>query len=157
MFGDLDKYILAFLIGLVVTYLLTPVVRGMAIRFGVVDLPDARRPHKRPTARGGGVALVLGVHAACLVAVLFPWPQLAGTLNFVWWQKYALASLVLLVVGVVDDIRGMKPLIKLGGQVAAALIMWLSGTRFGLLLGYQLPAPFDCLLVVVWLVAIINA
>jgi len=150
MFGDLDKYILCFLVGLVVTYLLTPVV-------GVVDLPDARRPHTRPTARGGGVAVVLGVHAACLVAVLFPWPQLAGALNFVWWQKFALASLVLLVVGVVDDVRGMKPLIKLGGQVTAALIMWCSGTRFGQLLGHDLPAPVDCVLVVFWLVAIINA
>ena len=157
MFGDLDKYILVFLVGLIVTYLLTPVVRRLAIRFGVVDLPDARRPHKLPTARGGGVALVLGVHVACLAAILFPWPKLAGALNFVWWQKFALASLVLLVVGVVDDIRGMKPLIKLGGQVAAALIMWFSGTRFGQFLGHDLPAPVDCVLVVVWLVAIINA
>jgi UDP-N-acetylmuramyl pentapeptide phosphotransferase/UDP-N-acetylglucosamine-1-phosphate transferase len=157
MFGDLDKYIMVFLVGLVVTYLLTPVVRGLAIRCGVVDLPDARRPHKRPTARGGGVAVVIGVHAACLVAVLYPWPQLNGALNFVWWQKYALASLVLFVVGVVDDVRGMKPVIKLGGQVAAALIMWCSGTRFGQLLGHDLPAPVDCVMVVVWLVAIINA
>ena len=157
MFGDLDKYIMVFLVGLVVTYLLTPLVRSLAIRYGVVDLPDARRPHKRPTARGGGVAVVFGVHAACLVAVLFPWPQLNGALNFVWWQKFALASLVLFVVGVVDDVRGMKPVIKLGGQVAAALIMWCSGTRFGQLLGHDLPAPLDCVLVVVWLVAIINA
>jgi UDP-N-acetylmuramyl pentapeptide phosphotransferase/UDP-N-acetylglucosamine-1-phosphate transferase len=157
MFGDLDKYILVFLVGLVVTYLLTPVVRSLAIRAGVVDLPDARRPHKRPTARGGGVAVVLGVHAACLVAILFPWPHLAGALDFAWWQKFALASLVLLVVGVIDDVRGMKPLIKLGGQVAAALLMWFSGTRFGQLLGHDLPAPVDCVLVVVWLVAIINA
>src|SRR5882757_9868824 len=133
MFGDLDKYILVFLTGLTVTYLLTPVVRALAIRRGVVDQPDARRPHKRPTARGGGVAVVIGVHAACLVAVLFPWPQMVGALDFVWWQKFALASLVLLVVGVVDDIRGMKPVIKLGGQVLAALVMWFSGTRFGLL------------------------
>ena len=157
MFGDLDKYLAVFLVGLVVTYLLTPVVRGLAIRFGVVDLPDARRPHKRPTARGGGLAVVLGVHAACLMAVLFPWPSVAGALDFVWWQKFALASLVLLVVGVVDDIRGMKPLIKLGGQVGAALIIWFSGTRFGQLLGHDLPAPVDCALVVIWLVAIINA
>jgi len=157
MFGDLDKYIVVFLTGLVVTYLLTPVVRSMAIKFGVVDMPDARRPHKRLTARGGGVAVVLGVHAACLVAVLFPGPKLAGALDLMWWQKFALASLALLVVGVIDDVRGMRPLIKLGGQVAAALIMWFSGTRFGLLLGYNLPAPLDCALVVIWLVAIINA
>src|ERR1035441_7119718 len=107
MFGDWDKYVLVFLAGLSVTYLLTPLVRGMAIRFGVVDLPDARRPHKRPTARGGGVAVVIGVHAACLVALLFPWSNVAGTFNFDWWQKFALASLVLVIVGVVDDIRGM--------------------------------------------------
>ena len=157
MFGDLDKYIVVFLTGLVVTYLLTPVVRSIAIKFGVVDLPDARRPHKRLTARGGGVAVVLGVHAACLAAVLFPGPKLAGALDFMWWQKFALASLVLLVVGVIDDVRGMRPLIKLGGQIAAALIMWFSGTRFGLLLGYNLPASVDCALVVIWLVAIVNA
>jgi len=157
MFGDLDKYILIFLAGFVVTYLLTPLVRSLAIRFGVVDLPDARRPHKRPTARGGGVAVVLGVHASCLVAVLFPWPQIADALDFIWWEKFALASLVLLVVGVIDDIRSMKPLVKLGGQVTAALLMWFSGTHFGQLLGYDLPAPVDCILVVVWLVAIINA
>jgi len=157
MFGDLDKYIVVFLTGLVVTYLLTPVVRSIAINFGVVDLPDARRPHKRLTARGGGVAVVLGVHAACLAAVLFPGPKLAGALDFMWWQKFALASLVLLVVGVIDDVRGMRPLIKLGGQIAAALIMWFSGTRFGLLLGYNLPASVDCALVVIWLVAIVNA
>jgi UDP-N-acetylmuramyl pentapeptide phosphotransferase/UDP-N-acetylglucosamine-1-phosphate transferase len=157
MFGDFEKYVLVFLVGLLVTYLLTPVVRGLAVRYGVVDRPDERRPHKRTTARGGGVAVVLGVQAACLAAVLFPGSRLAGALDFAWWQRFALASLVLLVVGMVDDIRGMKPVIKLGGQVAAALIMWFSGTRFGLLLGYHLPAPVDCALVVIWLVAIINA
>jgi UDP-N-acetylmuramyl pentapeptide phosphotransferase/UDP-N-acetylglucosamine-1-phosphate transferase len=157
MFGDLDKYILVFLTGLVVTYLLTPVVRSLATRYGVVDKPDARRPHKRITARGGGIAVVIGVQAACLMAVAFPWPKLAGGLDWVWWQKYALASLILLVVGVIDDIRGMKALVKLSGQVLAALVMWFSGTRFGQLLGHDLPDPVDCILVVVWLVAIINA
>ena len=157
MFGDLDKYLLAFLVGLVVTYLLTPAVRSLAVRYGVVDLPNARRPHQRPTARGGGAAVVIGVHAAFLAVILIPWPQMNGALAFSWWERFALASLVLLLIGVVDDIRGMKPLIKLAGQVTAALIMWLTGTRFGLLLGHQIPAALDCILVVVWLVAIINA
>lgn len=157
MFGDLDKYLLAFLTGLVATYLLTPAVRAAAFRFGVIDLPNERRPHKRPTARGGGLALVLGVHAACLVAILFPWPVMAGALNVGWWEKFAAASLVLLVVGVIDDVRGMKPVIKLGGQVIAALVMWFTGTRFGQFLGHDLSPVLDCVLTVVWLVAIINA
>ena len=157
MFGEFDKYILVFLTGLLVTYLLTPVVRNFAHKYGVVDKPDERRPHKRITARGGGVAVVIGVHAACLMAVLFPWAQSGGALDFGWWQKYALASLVLLVVGVVDDVRGMRPTVKLSGQIAAALVMWFSGTHFGQFLGHDLPAPVDCALVGIWLVAIINA
>ena len=95
MFGEFDKYILVFLTGLLVTYLLTPVVRNFAHKYGVVDKPDERRPHKRITARGGGVAVVIGVHAACLMAVLFPWAQSGGALDFGWRQKYALAALVL--------------------------------------------------------------
>jgi UDP-GlcNAc:undecaprenyl-phosphate/decaprenyl-phosphate GlcNAc-1-phosphate transferase len=157
MFGDLGKYIAVFLTGLVVTYLLTPVVRAAACRFGVVDLPNARRPHKRPTARGGGLAVIIGVHAACLMALAFPWPKLAGGLDLHWWQQFSLASLVLLVVGLVDDIRGLKPLIKLCGQAAAAGLMCLSGTRFGSILGIQLPWFLDCALVIFWLVAVINA
>jgi UDP-GlcNAc:undecaprenyl-phosphate GlcNAc-1-phosphate transferase len=157
MFGHFDKYIAVFLTGLVVTYLLTPLVRSLAHRFGVVDLPSARRAHQHPTARGGGVAVVLGVHAACLMAVAFPWPELAGGLDFAWWKRFALSSLILFVVGLIDDVRGMKPVLKLAGQVAAAVVMALSGTRFGELLGYNLPPWLDCVLVVVWLVAIINA
>jgi UDP-GlcNAc:undecaprenyl-phosphate/decaprenyl-phosphate GlcNAc-1-phosphate transferase len=157
MFGDLDKYILVFLTGLVVTYLLTPAVRGLALRFGVVDLPNERRPHKRVTARGGGIAVVFGVQAACLMAIAFPWPKLAGGFDFAWWQRFALASLILLVIGVIDDVRGLKPWVKLSGQVMAALLMALTGTRFGQLLGYDLPFPVDCVLTVIWLVAIINA
>lgn len=157
MFGDLDKYIMVFLVGLLVTYLLTPAVRRLAIRLGMVDLPGARRPHQRPTARGGGLAVVLGVHAACLFAVLFPWPHLSNSLDFTWWRKFALASLILTVVGIIDDYRGLRPSVKLAGQITAALIMSFTGTRFGQLLGHDIPAPVDCVLVVIWLVAIINA
>ncbi|HTR40305.1 MAG TPA: hypothetical protein VMH87_01645 [Pseudomonadales bacterium] len=157
MFGDFDKYIMVFMTGLLVSYLLTPVVKSMAFRFGVVDLPNERRPHQRPTARGGGVGLFIAVQIACLLAVTFPWPKLAGEFNFTWWWHFAIASSILFVVGIIDDVRGMKPLIKLAGQALAALVISISGTKFGLFLGYALPAPVDHLLVVIWLVAIINA
>jgi len=157
MFGDFDKYIMVFLTGLLVSYLLTPVWKSMAFRFGIVDLPNERRPHQRPTARGGGVALFIAVQLACLLAVTFPWPKLAGEFGFAWWWHFAIASSILFVVGVIDDVRGMKPLIKLAGQALAALVVSLFGTKFGLFLGYNLPPAIDHLLVVIWLVAIINA
>ncbi len=157
MFDGLDKYLAVFLTGFVVTYLLTPAVRSLAVRFGVVDLPNERRPHKRPTARGGGLALVIGVHAACLMALFFPWPKFAGGLDFHWWRNFALSSLVLLVVGLVDDIRGMKPLVKLAGQALAAGLAFASGARFGELFGWPLPPVLDFALVELWLLATINA
>ena len=157
MFGDLDKYILVTLAGLLVSYFLTPLVKKFAFQFGVVDLPNARRPHQRPTARGGGIGVFIAVQAACLLAFALPWPRHENDLDFAWWLRFAAASLILFIVGIIDDVRGMKPLVKLGGQTLAAVLMALTGTRFGTIWGYDLPAPIDCLLVVIWLVAIINA
>jgi UDP-GlcNAc:undecaprenyl-phosphate GlcNAc-1-phosphate transferase len=157
VFGLLDKYIMVLLTGALVSYCLTPVVRGISARLGMVDLPNERRPHKKPTARGGGLAVVLGFHAACLVALVFPWPALAGGLGLQWWRNFVLASSILLVVGLVDDLRGLRPQIKLVGQVASAVLIWLSGARFGSLFGIPLPPLVDAFLVVIWLVAIINA
>ncbi len=157
MFGIFDKYISVFLTGFVVVYLLTPLVRSLARRYGVVDMPNARRPHKQPTARGGGLAIVIGVHASCLVALSFPWPDMAGGLNLHWWRHFVAASMVLLVVGVIDDVRGMRPLVKLAGQAGAALLMTYGGTQFGQFFGLQLPFWLDHILVVLWLLAVINA
>ncbi|MGO8698088.1 MAG: hypothetical protein ACLQVY_10260 [Limisphaerales bacterium] len=157
MFGRFDKYIAVFLTGFVVTYLLTPVVRSVAVRFGVVDWPNERRPHKHPTARGGGLAVVLGIYAACLVALSFPGPGRPGGFDLHWWKTFLPSSLTLLAVGLLDDIRGLGPWQKLGGQVVAGLWIAFSGTHFGALFGYQLPPILDASMVVVWIVAVINA
>lgn len=157
--SSIHSYIAVFLTGLVVSYLLTPGVRSLAQRYGVIDLPDERRPHRYPTARGGGIAVVVAVHAACLLAVALAWTELESGrgFDFAWWARFAGASLVLVVVGIVDDVRGMKPWHKLGGQTLAALLMWWGGLRFGALLGISLPPVLDGLLVVLWIVGIINA
>ncbi len=157
MFSNLHKYLAVFFTGFAVTYLLTPLVRALMLRWGVVDHPDARRPHKQATPRGGGIAVVLGVHAACLVALTLPWAQYVRELNFDWWRHFAGASLVIVVLGVIDDVRGLKPWIKLLGQAAAASLMFASGTRVGSLLGWELPWALDFALTLFWLVGAINA
>jgi UDP-GlcNAc:undecaprenyl-phosphate GlcNAc-1-phosphate transferase len=157
MFGNFDKYIAAFLTALVVTYLLTPLVRTWACRFGIVDLPNERRPHKHPTARGGGVAVIVGVYAACFLALAFPASTRPGGFDLHWWLSFIPPSLILLVIGLVDDIHGLGPWKKLAGQVVAALLVCLSGIHFGKLFGYELPPLLDAILVVLWIVAVINA
>jgi len=157
MFGEWAIYLVAFLTALTVTYLLTPLVRELAWRFGIMDLPNERRPHKHPTARGGGLAVVLGVTVACLMALIFPGARRPGGFDLHWWLGFAPAALVLLAVGLMDDVRGLKPWQKLLGQIIAAGLIWFSGTHFGKLFGITLPPALDGFLVVLWLVAVINA
>jgi len=157
MFGDLDKYIVVFLTGFFVTYFLTPLARKVALRLGIVDFPDDRRPHLKPTPRCGGIAVVIGAHAACLVALALPWARYARSLDIVWWQHFASASLVLLILGLMDDVRGVRPWLKLIGQALAATLIFDSGTRIGAVAGYELPWALSYALTVLWLVAIINA
>lgn len=153
MFGIFDKYIAVFLTSLVVTYLLTPLVRKLATRLGVVDKPDERRPHKRTTARGGGIAVVLGVYAASALAIACSWTQMPPS----WWFHFFGASSLLALIGIIDDVRGMRPLVKLAGQALAAFLMAQSGLRFGNVFGMELSPVLDCALVVFYVVAVINA
>ncbi len=137
----------------ITTYFLTPVVRSLAVRFGVVDLPNERRPHKHPTARGGGLAVFIGFYAACIFALV----RWTGEVDLDWWLKFVPGSLILVAVGLIDDVRGVRAWKKLLGQIAAALCISLSGTHFGNVFGYNLPPFLDGALVVIWIVAVINA
>ena len=155
--SDIQQYIIVMLTGLAVTLALTPLVGRLAIRVGAVDVPDARRPHKRPTPRGGGLALVIGVHAACLVALRLHWQSADAQLDTSWWIQFFLASLILLIIGIVDDVHGLKPLLKLAGQFMAACLVSRSGLQFGRLFDMEIPPGLDHFLVVLWIVGVINA
>src|SRR5688572_18718394 len=106
----------------------TPLVRALAMRIGAVDVPDPRRAHDRPIPRLGGVALVL----ACAVTLAFhdaPGALLAAG----GWDVPALVAGVLVIVatGVLDDVRGLGPLPKLGLEVVAALVAVAGGYGLG--------------------------
>jgi UDP-N-acetylmuramyl pentapeptide phosphotransferase/UDP-N-acetylglucosamine-1-phosphate transferase len=152
-----QEYLVVFATGLVVSLILTPVVRVLAFRLGAVDLPNERRAHRHPTARGGGLAVAIGVHAACLAGFAIQWYSSKSSLSFEWWLHFMLASSVLLGVGIVDDLRGLKPAIKLAGQILAALLISRSDLRFGTLFGCALPPLVDSVLVIFWIVGVINA
>lgn len=97
----LIKYPVVFAVGFLATYLLTPLVRGWAVKKGLVDLPDARRIHRVPTPRLGGVAVFLGFQAACVAIFCLPWHPFQSMLDFSWWWKFALISAFLVTVGIV--------------------------------------------------------
>ncbi|MFH0880070.1 MAG: hypothetical protein V2A34_10195, partial [Lentisphaerota bacterium] len=126
-FSNLYIFILVLLTGFLVTYVLTPVFCTWLTRLGVLDLPDERRIHVKATPRGGGLAIVLGFHAACLMAYWLGFQQLEGTTTLKNWIGFLLASSVLVTTGLLDDTRKLKPWAKLAGQFLAASIMFFVG------------------------------
>ena len=150
------KYPFVFLVGFLVTSLLTPLVRRLAPRFGLVDMPGERRIHKTPIPRCG-ISVFLGFHAACASVFLFPWLPFGAQLKFDWWWHFLIVSSVLLVVGLIDDARGLRPLVKLAGQILAASLAFAFDMRVGNILGFALPPILDYVATLVWFLALMNA
>lgn len=156
-FKPLAKYFLVWAVGFVATLLLTPLIRRLATVLGAVDVPDERRTHRTPTPRGGGLAVVIGFYAAALTAMSFAWDGRHVSMNAHWLQSFMISSFVLVVVGLLDDLRGLRPFTKLGGQALAAGLMFALGNSMGRLLGFDLPWWLDLLATLLWFLALTNA
>src|SRR6478672_11444260 len=151
------EYAVVLLTAALVTFLTTPVVRMVAIRFRMMAAPRERDVHVIPTPRGGGVAMYLGVAAAILVASRLP----ALHRTFEDSQTYAvlIAGGLICALGVLDDRFGLDALTKLTGQIAAAGVMVLLGVQLAFIflpvadigtlsLGSDLGVPLTILLTV---------
>ncbi len=156
----LSKIIQAMIISVVVAYAATPLSIRIANKFGIIDKPkDERRVHKKPIPRFGGMGIFLGSMAALIIP--------AGMNNKI--QIAMLGGALMYLLGIIDDILDIKPLVKFGGQVAIASIVYALGVRitfisnfFGLKLAYSntnlmLSAGVGYLVTVIWIVGITNA
>ncbi len=157
-------YIGVFLAAFLVTMLATPLMRRLAIKNGVIDHPnDPRKEHKMPIAYLGGVAVYLGLLAGIAVSYismltpldiiqphLSDYPQLAFPFSIL------LGMTLIMLAGLLDDIIGLDPRLKIAGMLlaAAALAMNDIGVKvaagvmepIGSLLGnesmiYSIPIP----------------
>lgn len=108
-------YLVGFIISLVLAALLVPPVRHFAFKLGAVDKPSkkARKIHTKTMARGGGIAIFLSFFIVNLALV-----------GFRWWQFWGLivAASIVMILGLVDDIRRLPASTKLIVQIAAALV-----------------------------------
>lgn len=154
----LTKYVFAFFFAFLVAFVMTPWIRKWAPVWGLMDEPDKRRIHTSPTPRGGGIAIFCAFHLGFLCICFLGYEQFALRLDFEWWKGFALASSLLLFTGMVDDRYGVKALIKLLGQIAAAsILIAFGGAEIGTMIGLDLPAWLNVLLTLGWFLAIINA
>jgi UDP-GlcNAc:undecaprenyl-phosphate GlcNAc-1-phosphate transferase len=118
--------LILFFAAATLTLALTPLARILAVRLGAFDHPGPRRVHVAPVPKLGGLAMAFTILVVAWGAYLLPGPleiidprPLAG---------FTVAGLVILALGIVDDVRGARPLVKLSVQALAALIL----TWFGL-------------------------
>ena len=153
----LVKYIVVFLVSLVASWLLVPLVKKLAPALGMVDEPDERRIHKTPIPRCGGIAVFIATHLALLVVFFGPWRNLSGSTQLHDWGFILGGSFVLLMVGIFDDKFDMRAWFKLFGQVAVALLMFFGGFSFEVFLHIQLPFIVDLGATVFWFILLINA
>ena len=151
------KFPFVFLVGFLVCFLFTPLVARLARGIGMIDVPDARRIHKCPVPRGGGIAVFLGFHSACAAVYLLPWMPFATGISALWWWHFLVLSSLLLGVGFMDDLVSLKPWVKLAGQTLVAALAFACDMRVGKVLGFELAMPLDFAVTVLWFLSIINA
>lgn len=118
--------IFAFVVALIVSYATTPLSIKLAFKIGALDVPrDTRRMHKKPTPRIGGIAIVYGfLISVCCFSNFF----LNGELNKPL-IGILIGSLIIAVLGFLDDLKPKKAIVKFFIQIAAALIPVLMGVR----------------------------
>lgn len=146
----------ALLVAALVALITTPVVRSLAVRMGAVDVPkDGRRMHDHPIPRMGGLAIFFGFILSVLIFQTLT-PALRGML---------LGSVIIVVLGILDDIYALPALPKFLVQIVAALVAVLEGNRIEFLSNPNIfsKEPFWELgwlsipISVLWIVAITNS
>src|SRR5690349_15332477 len=133
---DWASFALFFGVTLVISLVLTPLVRRFAVRRGLLDMPgEERRVHKVPVPRLGGLAIyaafavgvlltfVIGVGRSSLGDLAIGNARCEGARVLV----VLLGAGIITVVMAVDDLRGLRPLPRLLWQVGAALLVILPG------------------------------
>jgi len=141
------------------TLALVPWAMALARRLGAIDEPGPRRPHREPIPTLGGLAFAVAVLGVAWLSRWFSAP--AASLDPRPLLGLTLASIPVLMLGVVDDTRGVPPLTKLVIQACAALVLALFGFGIPLLSspagGTLASGALNLPLTVLWVLAVINA
>lgn len=151
MINVILPYLYVFGAAFLITLILTPIVREVNRKLGMVDKPDPRRINIVPIPRGGGMAVMLGVTLTYLV--LGP---ILGFATPVGYKITALAASIA-ILGIIDDKFSLPPKVKLLGQLLIAGAAWgWAGVGFRSMFP-ALPSYLDCIFTIFWITGAINA
>ncbi|HEL1062287.1 TPA: undecaprenyl/decaprenyl-phosphate alpha-N-acetylglucosaminyl 1-phosphate transferase [Streptococcus equi subsp. zooepidemicus] len=158
--------VLVLIGALLMSLLLTPIVRFLSIRVGVVDTPNARRINKVPMPTSGGLAIFTSfvITSLVLMPLASNGAYIGGQTYFQYILPVVLGGLVVTVTGFIDDVYELSPKLKMLGIVIGAIIVWaftdFKFDSFKIPFGGPLLAfdPFlTFFLTVLWIISITNA
>ena len=141
------RWLYIFLFAFLGTATLTPLMVWIGHRWNLVDIPADRKIHVLPTPRLGGLALYGGFIGSVLLNSIVP----------DWMVAILVAGSLLLIIGVIDDIRELPASVKLVGQLSAAGIVIASGKILTLFPPESLGDMANIVLTLFWIVGITNA
>lgn len=137
----------AFVLATALGLFFTPRMRKAAERFGIVDKPDGRlKTQRAPVAYLGGLAIYLAFLATLGVMVDFE-QRVLGLL---------LASTLVLLLGLVDDLEAQTPSVKFAGQILAVFVLMKAGIRIQITWLEGVPYLAEAV-TLLWIVGITNA
>lgn len=165
--SSIFEYFISFTLAFIVAFSLTPMVKSLAFKIGAVDIPkDDRRMHKQPIARLGGFAIIAGFFVSILFSFISSRLLSVGTAIVFDMQFIGMliGSLIIAILGVIDDIKALSAKLKFPIQIIAALIVAVTGTRIDFItnpfsdIGISTFGPWISYPVtILWIVGITNA
>jgi UDP-GlcNAc:undecaprenyl-phosphate GlcNAc-1-phosphate transferase len=138
-------YLLVLVVSLTASLLLTPVARALALRLDIVDHPGGRKIHSTVIPYLGGLAIFSAFWIAMALLSIQPYQQQLATIIG--------GGTIVMLLGLWDDNSGMNPLVKISGQLMAAMWVAQSGIQFHL----TGDALLDLGLTLLWIVGLTNA
>jgi UDP-GlcNAc:undecaprenyl-phosphate GlcNAc-1-phosphate transferase len=154
-------YLLAFGLGTAFVIATTPVVKTIGLATGQVDQPDARRIHKTPIVRIGGISIYIAIFGTALALY---WLQ---GFSFLTSQQVQSVTVILMggfaffLMGLADDIWDISPFIRLVLQFLTIGVLWGQGLQIDLtFLPWDNPLLINSLsflITFLWLAGVANA
>jgi UDP-GlcNAc:undecaprenyl-phosphate GlcNAc-1-phosphate transferase len=137
------QYSGAFIVPFLLTLLLTPLAKRLALKFKIIDFPAEHKFHDSPVPYLGGLAIL-----AALIIAIISYTKTSLELTAILGLAFFLS-----LIGFIDDHRTISPTAKLIAQILAALGIYLFGVQVKL---FHIPL-IDITLTILWIVGITNA
>ena len=153
--------IFVFFLSFALSLILTPLIRVVSLEQNILSKPGKRMVHTKPVPYLGGIAIYVSFVLSVLFMTFFNQqfrlellPKLVGLL---------LGSTIIVILGVLDDLKDIKPFAKLFGQIAVVIILFISGFKVEVISNpffggeIKIPMVLSLIITTIWFLGLINA